>query len=232
MGETMEKFAVIGLGLFGTELAMRLADAGAEVIAIDKDPELVEAIRDKVAVAVCLDSANEQALLSQGIDKVDVAIVGIGTSFEASALTTVILKQLGVPRVISRATSPVRADILARIGADSVINPEHESAERWSSRLLAPAVMERSVVAEGHSLAQVVAPKIFHNKTLQELDMPKKYGVLVVAIRPPAAEAGEEGQPTERPSLITAPGPDRTIEPGDVLVVIGENEAINALPAD
>ena len=228
----MEKFAVIGLGLFGTELATRLANAGAEVIAIDKDPELVEAVRDKVAVAVCLDSMDEQALLSQGINKVDVAVVGIGTSFEASALTTVILKQLGVPRVISRATSPVRADILARIGADSVINPEHESAERWSSRLLAPAVMERWAVAEGHSLAQVMAPKVFHNKTLQELDMSKKYGVLVVAIRPKVTEVGKEGQPTYPETLITNPGADYTIQPSDVLVLIGKDDAIGALPAD
>ena len=228
----MDKFAVIGLGLFGTELATLLADAGAEVIAIDKDPELVEALRDKVAVAVCLDSADEQALLSQGIDKVDVAIVGIGTSFEASALTTVILKQLGVPRVISRATSPVRADILARIGADSVINPEHESAERWSSRLLAPAVMERFAVAEGHSLAQVMAPEAFHNKTLQELDITKKYGVLVVAIRRKAAKVDKEGQPTKDEPRITAPGSGTTIRPGDVLVIIGKDDAIHAFPAD
>lgn len=228
----MEKFAVIGLGLFGTELATLLADGGAEVIAIDKDPVPVEALRDKVAVAVCLDSADEQALLSQGIDKVDVAVVGIGDSFEASALTTVILKQLGVPRVISRATSPVRADILARIGADSVINPEHESAERWSSRLLAPAVMERFAVAEGHSLAQVTAPKAFHKKTLQQLDVGKNYRVLVVAIRRKVAEVDKEGQPTEREHLMTAPGSDTTIQPGDVLVVIGEDDAIHTFPAD
>ena len=101
----MAKYAVIGLGRFGRRLATLLSDAGAEVAAIDHRREVVESIRDEVALAVCLDSTDEQALHAQGVDKVDVAIVGIGKDFENTVLTTVILKQLGVPRVISRATT-------------------------------------------------------------------------------------------------------------------------------
>ena len=219
----MERFAVIGLGLFGRSLALRLARGGAEVIAIDKNKNLVEAVRDEVSLAVCLDSTDEKALVSQGVDKVDVAIVGIGTSFESSALTTVILKQLGVERVISRATSSVRADILSRIGADSVINPEQESAERWSSRLLAPAILERFALAPGYSLVQMAAPENFHGKTLQQLDVAKKYKVLVVAIRRTAQEDQDQ-------EVISAPGPDSTIQTDDVLVMIGSDDAIQDFP--
>ncbi|HET6429548.1 MAG TPA: TrkA family potassium uptake protein, partial [Phycisphaerae bacterium] len=128
----MATFAVIGLGRFGYRLSTLLAEGGAEVIAIDSRRDLVESIRDRVTVAVCLDTTDEEALRAQGVDRVNVAVVGIGDDFEANALATVILKQIGVPRVISRATTTIRAQILSRIGADDVVNPERESAERWS----------------------------------------------------------------------------------------------------
>lgn len=227
----MERYAIIGLGRFGSRLATLLVDAGAEVIAIDKRRDLVEALRDRVTLAVCLDSTDEDALLSQGIDKVDVAIVGIGTAFEASALTTVILKQIGVPRVIARATTSVRAQILSRIGADDIVNPEQESAERWRNRLMAPAIMERIELAEGFSLVQVAAPEKFAGKTLMDLNIRNKYNVNVVAIRRTAAENDEEGIKRTRQFVLSVPMADTTIESGDVLLIIGDNEAIRNFPA-
>ncbi len=227
----MERYAIIGLGRFGSRLATLLVDAGAEVIAIDKQRELVEAMRDRVTLAVCLDSTDEEALLAQGIDKVDVAIVGIGTAFEASALTTVILKQIGVPRVIARATTSVRAQILSRIGADDIVNPEQESAERWRNRLMAPSIMERIELAEGFSLVQVAAPEKFAGKTLMELNVRNKYNVNVVAIRRTVAESDEEGIKRTRQFVLSVPMADTKIESGDVLLIIGDNESIRNFPA-
>ena len=226
----MERFAVIGLGRFGMRLATSLADAGAEVIAIDRDPDIVEQVKDRVTLAVCLDATDEQALRAQGIDKVDVAIVGIGANFEESVLSTVILKQIGVPRVISRATTSTRGQILSRVGADDIVNPERESAARWRTRLLAPTVLERSVLAEGFSLAQVEAPESFHNQTLAGLHVGSRYKVLVVAFRRAIRETDESGQTRTRETLISAPGPTSVVEPGDVLVLIGSDEAIEAFP--
>jgi trk system potassium uptake protein TrkA len=223
----MERFAVIGLGRFGMRLATSLADAGAEVIAIDHNRELVEEIKDQVTLAVCLDATDEQALLAQGINQVDVAIVGIGDAFENAALTTVILKQIGVKRVICRATMGIRAQILSRIGADDIVNPEYESADRWRTRLLAPAVLERTVLAEGYSLVQVAAPDSFHNKTLRELAIGTRYHVLVVAIRRTEFHEGEKAAPE---TLISVPGPDSDIRPGDVLVLIGSDRALEQFP--
>lgn len=226
----MERYAVIGLGRFGSRLARLLAEADAEVIAIDGKPDLVENLRDDVSLAVCLDSTDEAALRAQGIDKVDVAIVGIGTAFEAAALTTVILKQFGVPQIIARATTSTRGQILSRIGADHIVNPERESAERWRDRLLAPAIMERSVLAEGYSMVQANAPASFHGKSLAELAVGNRYKVLIVAIRRTVTETDSEGNEHERSFVLTAPGPDTIIEPGDILVVIGSDEAIESLP--
>ncbi len=224
----MATFAVIGLGRFGHRLAARLAEGGAEVIAIDARRDLVEAIRDQVTVAVCLDSTDEDALRAQGVDRVDVAVVGIGANFEANALTTVLLRQIGVPRVISRATTDVRAEILAKIGADEVVNPERETADRWSERLLAPNIMERIELAKGFSLTQLPAPRSFAGKTLEDLAVRRKYKVNVVAIRR-AVPSAPEGEP---PRVVSVPGPDSTIQEGDVLFVIGSDEAIRALPTE
>ncbi len=225
----MERFAVIGMGRFGKRLSALLAETGAEVIAVDKDRALVDEIRDTVTLAVCLDSTDEDALRAQGIHKVDTAVVGIGSSFEANLLTTVVLKQLGVPKVISRATTELRGKILSRIGADSVANPELESAERWRSRLMAPAIMERIDLEAGYSLTQMAAPRAFFNKTLEELDIRKKHRITVAAIRRPS-DPQRDGDPT-RPHtlLITVPMPESKILPGDILLVIGSDEAVDAL---
>jgi len=228
----MERFAVIGLGRFGMRLATELADAGAEVIAIDRDPEIIEAAKDRVALAVSLDSTDEKALLAQGIDKVDAAIVGIGTDFEASVLSTVILKHIGVKRVISRATTSVRGQILARVGADDIVNPERESADRWCDRLLAPAVLERTILAEGYSLVQVQAPKSFLDKTLADLAVGTRYKVLVVAIRRTTEQPENDESATPTQTIISAPGPTSIIRPDDVLVLIGNDEAIGRFPKE
>lgn len=224
----MNRFAVIGLGRFGTRLAKGLAAAGAEVIAVDKRPELVEQMRDIVTLAVCLDATDEEAIVAQGIDKVDVAIVGVGGAFEAGALATSILKSLGVPRVISRATTRQRAQILSRIGADDIVNPEAESADRWCSRLVMPQVVEKIDLGEKHSLVQIRAPASWTGKTLAQLNIRKKYKVNVVVIHRPLKGTNQRG----KTYLIDTPLPESMIESGDSLLVVGTNEAIEALPRE
>ncbi len=226
----MEKFAVIGMGRFGKRLAALLFEAGAEVIAVDRDRGVVDEVRDQVTTAVALDSTDEQALIAQGIQKVDVAIVGIGSSFEANLLTTVLLKQLEVPRVISRATSARRAKILTSVGADSVANPELESAARWRSRLMAPQIMERIELEEGYSLTRLAAPEVFFGKTLLELDVRKKHLITVAAIhRNPDSRQEKDDDKKRRTRLIKVPMPETKILPGDILLVIGSDAAVEAL---
>lgn len=218
----MDRFAVIGLGRFGYRLAELLAQAGAEVIAVDRDTRPVEDIRDAVTLAVTLDSTDERALVSQGIDHVDVAVVGMGTDFEANLLTTVILKQLGVPRVISRAVTSNRGEILRRVGADALVYPEEESAHRWCHRLLGPRVMEQIPLAEGHSLAQIPVPAEWVNRSLADLGVRGKHNVNVVAIRRNVQEAA--------PTVLEMPLPHTKLQAGDVLVLIGADADIAGLP--
>ncbi|MFP4104953.1 MAG: potassium channel family protein [Phycisphaerae bacterium] len=227
----MKKFAIIGLGRFGSRLAQLLTNEGAEVIAVDANRALIDQLRDTVTLAVCLDSMDPEALKAQGIDKVDVAVVGIGADFESAALTTSVLKNLGVARVITRATTNTRAAILSRIGADDIVNPEREAAERWKSRLLAPSVLDSVELAEGYTLTQVQAPPSFYGKSLAQLQLRRKYKVNVVAIRRTDEEVDVEGIKRSRQYVISVPMAETIIKENDVLLLIGSEEACKDFPS-
>lgn len=130
------KFAVVGLGLFGRALAVDLARAGAEVVAVDTDMGIVDDVRDEVALAVCLDATDEKELRAQGIHKVDVLVASIGNDFEANQLLVVLARELGIPRIVARAPSANHARILKLLGAHEVVLPEVEAAERMARSLL------------------------------------------------------------------------------------------------
>ncbi len=233
----MNRYAVIGLGRFGYRLAVMLSEAGAEVVAIDSRQELVDDISEHVTQAVCLDGTEEAALRAQGVDKVDVAIVGIGDDFEVSVLTTVILKQLGVPCVYSRATSNMRGDILLRVGADALVNPQAEAARQWCHRLLGPSVMEQIPLSEGHSLVQMPVPADWVGKSLAELGARRKYDVNVVAVQSVVVADDADGESSEASEkaigpeyAIDVPRPHTKLVVGDVIFVIGADENIASLP--
>jgi len=228
----MARFAIMGLGRFGSKLAKLLSQAGAEVIAIDKDPDLVQEMRDEVTLAVRMDCTDEQALLDHGIDKVDCAVVGIGVGFEASVLATDTLKKIGVPRVIARAGSEMRGEILRRVGADSVVIPEDESATRLANRLMLPQFEDFVELDEDHSLVQVPAPEDFVNKTPRELELRTKHKLNLVAIRRPVANDHEGGTNAKRWRVVAVPDPDEPIQRGDILVLIGSNDSLARLPRD
>lgn len=225
-----QKFAVIGLGRFGRQLATTLAGNGAEVIAMDRNPDLVEELRDDVTLAVRLDSTSEDALKAQGVGDVDVAIVGIGEDFESAALTVATLKSLGVPKIFARAETDVQAKILARIGADAIINPERESASRWAHRLMLPNLRQYVELGEEHSMIYMVAPRMFHGKTLREVHLRANYGVNLVAIQRTVLDRSQDPGAPGTLQVIAVPTAETTILPDDVLVLVGSNEALGNLP--
>lgn len=217
----MQRFAVIGLGRFGEHLAKALTSSGDEVIGIDRDAELVDNIRDEVAVAVRLDGTDRAALEAQGVGEVDAAIVGIGEDFESSALTVAALKEMGVPRIVARAMTPTQASILRKVGADEIAYAEQESALRWARRLTLPNLKQYVELGEDHALVYMTAPAPLCGKSLAELDLRKKFGVNVVAVQ--HGSSGEAG-------AFAVPAPDTVIRPGDVLIVVGSSEHLGKLP--
>ncbi len=226
----MKRYAIIGLGRFGRRLAASLTEHGHDVVALDQRQELIEEIRDEVALAVRLDATDPQALKAQDIDKVDAAVVTIGEHFEANALATATLKELGIRQVISRAATQIQAKILSRIGADQVISPEDESAVRLGRQLSKPNIMEFVELTEGHSLVQIKTPKVFHNKTLGQIDLRKKYKVNLVAIKKQVSTVRAQGEETTEEQVIDVPMADTVIRPDDILVIVGATENLARLP--
>ena len=228
----MHRFAVIGLGRFGMQLVEALTEAGGEVIAIDRDRELVEQVRDHAALAIRMDSSDEEAMRSQGVDEVDVGVVGIGHNFEAAALTTVVLKNLGVKKVIARASSRTQTRILRSIGADEVVYPEGESAERWANQLMMYRVKNLVELGESHSLIWLTAPAGFHNKTPIELELRQKFHVNIVAISRTVQVRTDDDSLQYQSAVASVPDANTTILPNDTLILVGSNDALAALPTE
>jgi trk system potassium uptake protein TrkA len=228
----MRRFAVIGLGRFGKKLAIALAMSGAEVIAIDKNRDEIELIKDQVSHAVRLDSTDEEALKSQGVDKMDVAIVGIGQGaggFEAAILTVVNLRQMGIKQIYARAEDLIAGEVFSKVGATEVIYPEIESAERWAYKLIAPQIGEKIDFAEGYSLARIKAPASFNGKTVMDLQLRQKHNVNLVLIK-----RGENSNRTkaEKGKIINVPMPSTVIYQGDILMVAGSDADLAKLPQE
>jgi trk system potassium uptake protein TrkA len=226
----MKRFVVIGLGRFGRRLARALTAAGHEVVAVDSREDLVEDIRDEVALAVSLDATEAEALKSQGVSKADAVVVCIGKDFESNALATATLKALGVREVITRAATDIQGRILASIGADRVINPEEEMAVRLANQLANPNIVEHLELAEGHSLIQIRAPEAWYDRTLGDVDIRKKYEVNLVAIKRPVTTKDREGRERTEEEVLDLPMAHTTIREGDVLVLVGATESLESLP--
>jgi len=222
--------AVIGLGRFGSHIAATMAKAGVDVIAIDQSRDLVESMRDHVAIAISFDATVEEELRFHGVDKVNVAVVAIGDNLEANLLTTVVLKSLGVPKVVSRVSNRMQGRILRKVGADIVVNPEDEAAERWAQRLLTPYIIDHIELAEGYGLVQMLTPKAWINKTLAELNVRQNFHINIVAIKRQQSVPtdNDEKQAVER--IVDVPLPTSKLEEEDILIIAGRQEEINALP--
>lgn len=226
----MRRFAVIGLGRFGQKLAIALAMSGSEVIAIDRNRNEIDLIRDQVSHAVRLDSTDEEAMKAQGVDKADVAIIALGQeSFEAAILTVVNLRQMGVKQIYARAESLIAGEVFSKVGATEVIYPEIESAQRWAYKLIAPQIGEKIDFAPGYSLARIKAPPSFDGKTVMDLQLRQKYKVnLVIVKRSDEAKARKN----EKDSIINIPMPDTIIYAEDILMVAGSDADLAKLPQE
>jgi trk system potassium uptake protein TrkA len=229
----MRQFAVIGLGRFGQKLAMDLASRGAEVIAIDKNRDIIEMIADQISHAVHLDSTDEDALKAQDIDKVDVAVVsigqGTGQGFESAVLTVVNLRQMGVKQIYARAENPMAGQVFSKIGATDVIYPEIESATRWAYKLLTPQISEKMDIVPGYILARIKAPRSFDKQTVMDLQLRQKYNVNLVLIK-----RGKHGKTkkAENEEIVNVPTPDTVIYEGDILMIAGAESDLTKLPQE
>lgn len=224
--------AVIGLGTFGAKTAVRLYEKGAEVIAIDKNEDLVNKLKDRVTHAVALDVTDERALRSVNISDVDVAVVAIGDHSEQSIMAVAMLRKLGVGRVIARATSILHEHVLHEIGASEIIKVEEEMGEIIASKIVAPHVLQRYNFAAGYSIVEIKLGKKFEGKTLVESKIRQSYSLNIVALQKRVPYISEDGKSAYRVEINDCPMPMDVIEADDIVVLVGSENNFNRLFAD
>ncbi len=215
----MRRFLVIGLGRFGRPLAEALTAAGVEVIGLDEDMSLVEAVRDGIAVAAQADSTDPQALRAVGAAEVDAAVVAIGEDFEAEVLTVAALKELGVREIITRTQTERERRILELVGATRTIFVERETARRLA-RSLAASVLDSVEVAEGISLIHWAADERLAGKRLGDAGLRARWGLDLVAVRRRWPDGAE--------TCTVMPEADFALLAGDILVLVGADARIRA----
>ncbi|MEW6724951.1 MAG: TrkA family potassium uptake protein [Bacillota bacterium] len=211
----MKQFAVIGLGRFGTSVAVNLAELGHQVLCVDKDVERVRAVRDKVTYAQAGNATEEDTLRSLGIRNFDAVIIGVG-DLQDSILVTMLLKELTAPHVVVKAQNDIHGKILKRIGADRVVFPERDMGVRLAHNLAAKNVVEFIELSPAHIIMEVVANQKMVGKTLRQLDLRARFGANVLAIK-------------RQRGLVVAPLADERIGANDILVVAGQRDGLRKL---
>ena len=222
----MRNIAVIGLGKFGSSVARELTEKGVEVLAIDREREPVEAIKDAVAHAAALNSTDENALRAVGIKNVDVAVVCIGEDIEANLLTTILLKKIGVHRIWTRALSPLQQEILKMLEVDNIINLEKDMGSFIATSLASAGITRYIPLAKDHSIIEVQVPDQFVGKTLRALDPRSKFGVNIVAVKKLIPAINEQGERILEESIEDVPKPDDVLEEADRLLIVGSNKNV------
>lgn len=230
----MSRFAVIGLGKFGITVATELSENGAEVIAIDNDQNLIDDIAGKVTNPVKLNSTNEEDLKKVGVRDVDAAILAIGNNLEVSVLTAVILKKLGVANIYAKVDSQIHARILEMVGIphENIIFPEKQIGMQLANSLLTRNIKNYIDLHSGHSMVELEAPEDWYGKTLQELALPTRRKVNVVAIKYKESTISELGESRYELRVNDLPGANDVIHEGDVVVMVGSQSRIKELIND
>ena len=212
----MKSYIVIGLGRFGTEAAKRLCELGCEVLAMDVCSELVQQVSSYVTHAVVGNAQDKEVLRALGAKDFDCAIVSIGGSLADSVLATMNLKELGVPCIVCKAHDETHRQVLLKLGADQVVIPEQENAARLARSLSCPNVLDYIELSDEYGIIEVPAPKRWVGKSLKELNVRAKLGVNIIAIR-------QVGQ------VNVSPAADYQILEEDILVVLGDTDALNTV---
>ena len=215
-GKQKKQYLVVGLGRFGRAIAETLCEAGEEVLGVDMDMELVEDMRDKLTHAVQLDAMDRDALTALGVQDFDVAFVTMGSDIRASAIVTLLMKELGVKRVFAKAHDEFHGRMLEKLGADEVLFPERDMGRRIAHNLVSGNIIDYLELSPDYSMAEIIPKKEWIGKSLSALAMRSRMGVNVIAIK-----NGE--------ALNAMPTPDTEIRDDDVLLVVASEETLSRM---
>ena len=212
------KFAIIGLGSFGSNIAKTLYEKGNEVLAVDADKEKIEEVKNFVSHAINMDAADKENLQALGIKDMDVVVVSLGPEMEASILTVLYLNEIQTKRIVAKALTEDHAKILESVGATEVIYPEKDMAVKTALKLSNPNVLEYLPLISGFGIQEIAPPEKFIGKNLRELDLRNKFGIQILAIKEIIPE-----------KTTFVPLADFVIKDSDILVIMGEEKALEKI---
>ncbi|MDF2647739.1 MAG: KtrC [Paenibacillus sp.] len=205
-----KQFAIIGMGRFGSSVAKTLSQLGFEVLAIDHREETVQEVSAFVTHAVQADSTDEEALRALGIRNFDVVVVAIGEDIQASILTTLILKEMGIPTTVVKAVNDLHGKVLKKIGADKVVYPERDMGQRVAHHLISSNIIDYIELSADYSIVEIKVSQQIIGKSLRQLDIRAKYGCNVIAIK-------------QNEQLVIPPSGEEPLKQDDILVIVGKN---------
>lgn len=223
----MKQFVVIGAGRFGSAVAVTLAQKGKQVMVIDKDEQIVQRMSEIVTQAIQADVTDPDSLADLDLGEMDVAVVAIGGNLEASILTTLQLKEMGVKTVVAKAKTNADKKILSRIGADRIVFPERDMGIRVANSLISPTIFDYIQVAPGFGIVETRVPGSIQGQSLSESNIRSRFGVDIVAIRRQAPELDKNGDSQLKDTVLIAPRAEEVLGENDILVIIGEEDKID-----
>jgi len=213
----LKQFIVIGCGRFGSSVAKTLYQMGHDVLAIDADEEIVQNISEYVTHAVQADATDENSLRALGIRNFDVAVITIGADIQSSVMATLIVKELGIKYVVSKAQNEMHAKVLYKIGADRVVFPERDMGMRVAHNLVASNILDYIELAPEFSIMEISALEEWYGKSLLDINIRSKYGINVMALK------------NNNNEINVSPTAKDIIQEGDIMVVIGHNNDLKKL---
>ena len=212
----MKQIAVIGCGRFGMSLAITLGKLGNEVMVIDKDEEIINSIADKVTHAIICDVSVDGSLKELGLANFDICVVAIGSDYKTSIIATVEAKELGISKIIAKATDSVQAMVLRKIGADRVIIPEKDMGVRVANNISNSNILDSINLSDEYSLVEISPMEVWVGKSIKDSEIRNRHHVNIVAIK-------------NKDGLEINVGADYVIKSSDILLVAGRNDWIGKL---
>ena len=211
----MKSVLLIGMGKFGQTLGERLLNMGDEVMIVDKNEDIVNTLAPKYTNALIANCMNENNLRTMDIPSFDVCVVAIGDDFQSSLEITSILKDLGARYVVSKATTEIQRKFLLRNGADEVVYPDHDIAEKLAVKLNSAKVFDYIELDAEYSIFEIAVPKEWYRKKIVDVNPRRKYGINILTIK--------KGR-----KIVTSPDAEYVFDDGDHMVIFGNTEKILA----
>lgn len=218
------KYIIIGLGNFGSSLAQKLTEQGNEVIGVDTNMTKVDLYKEKITHTICLDATDEFTVKGLPLKDTDIVLVAIGENQGANIMTTALLKNLGVKRLISRAINPLHEKVLQAIGVDEIVHPEEETAERWAKKLCINDVVDSFELGDDYSIIEANVPSKYEGSTIGEVGFQENFNILVLTVIKKSEVTSALGKKRQKDKIQGIASENQKLESSDILVLYGLNK--------